>query len=187
MTDAGHGHVGDEFEANPRIRLVLSVVFLIIVVGGSIDVVLDKPTTLFDAHILVEVTLIAVSLGAVVYLARGWYGAQSFARELATTAEVRTAERDQWRDRARHLLDGLSGVMDGQFEEWELTPTERETALMLLQGHSHKRIASLSGRSERTVRQHAVAVYRKSGLAGRAELAGFFLGGLGVTPDTPEE
>ncbi len=30
-------------------------------------------------------------------------------------------------------------------------------------------------RSERTVRQHAIAVYSKSGLAGRAELAAFFL------------
>jgi len=34
---------------------------------------------------------------------------------------------------------------------------------------------SLSGRRERTVRQHAVAVYRKSGLSGRAELSAFFL------------
>jgi hypothetical protein len=30
-------------------------------------------------------------------------------------------------------------------------------------------------RSERTVRRHAVSVYRKSGLAGRAELLAFFL------------
>jgi hypothetical protein len=34
--------------------------------------------------------------------------------------------------------------------------------------------ARLTGRSERTVRQHAVSVYRKSGLGGRAELAAFF-------------
>jgi len=63
-----------------------------------------------------------------------------------------------------------------------LTPAERETALMLLKGFSLKRIAALSGRSERTVRQHAVAVYEKAGLAGRAELSGFFLGDL-LLPD----
>jgi hypothetical protein len=39
-------------------------------------------------------------------------------------------------------------------------------------------------RSERTVRQHAVAVYRKAGVAGRAELAAFFLSGL-PEADTP--
>jgi hypothetical protein len=42
-------------------------------------------------------------------------------------------------------------------------------------GYGHKEIAALQRKSERTVRQHAVAVYRKSGLSGRAELSAFFL------------
>lgn len=46
---------------------------------------------------------------------------------------------------------------------------------MLLKGYSHRQIADMSGKSERTVRQHAVSVYRKSGLSGRAELSAFFL------------
>jgi DNA-binding NarL/FixJ family response regulator len=52
---------------------------------------------------------------------------------------------------------------------------EREIALLLMKGYSHKAIARDRGRSERTVRQHAVAIYQKSGLGGRAELAAFFL------------
>jgi hypothetical protein len=47
---------------------------------------------------------------------------------------------------------------------------------------SHKEIAAHTARSERTVRQHAVALYRKAGLAGRAELAAFFLGDLRLPP-----
>jgi DNA-binding NarL/FixJ family response regulator len=50
--------------------------------------------------------------------------------------------------------------------------------MQLLQGRSHKEIAATSGRSERTVRQHAAAAYEKAGLGGRAELAAFFLEGL---------
>jgi len=46
---------------------------------------------------------------------------------------------------------------------------------MLLKGFSHKRIARTTQTSERTVRQHSVSIYKKSGLAGRAELSGFFL------------
>ena len=46
---------------------------------------------------------------------------------------------------------------------------------MLLKGLGHKQIAAATGRSERTVRQHAGVVYEKSGLGGRAELAAFFL------------
>ena len=47
--------------------------------------------------------------------------------------------------------------------------------MLLLKGLGHKEAASVLDRSERTVRQHAVSVYRKSGLSGRAELAAFFL------------
>ena len=53
---------------------------------------------------------------------------------------------------------------------------------MLLKGHGHKEIAALTGRSERTVRQHAGVVYEKAGLAGRAELAAFFLNDVVLPP-----
>jgi DNA-binding NarL/FixJ family response regulator len=66
---------------------------------------------------------------------------------------------------------------------WRLTSSEREVAVLLLKGHGHKQIAAATSRSERTVRQHSVAVYQKSGLQGRAELAAFFLEDL-VVPDS---
>ena len=44
-------------------------------------------------------------------------------------------------------------------------------------------IAALTGRSERTARQHAGVVYEKSGLGGRAELSAFFLQDL-MLPET---
>jgi DNA-binding CsgD family transcriptional regulator len=64
---------------------------------------------------------------------------------------------------------------DRQLRAWNLTPAERETALLLLKGLGLKEIAALQDKSERTVRQHAISVYRKSGLGGRAELSAFFL------------
>jgi DNA-binding NarL/FixJ family response regulator len=54
--------------------------------------------------------------------------------------------------------------------------------MMLLKGYGHKEIAALTQRSERTIRQHAGAVYEKAGLSGRAELAAFFLHDL-MLPD----
>jgi DNA-binding NarL/FixJ family response regulator len=69
-------------------------------------------------------------------------------------------------------------AIDDQLVKWQLTPTEREIAVLLLQGLGHKQIAGRTKRSERTVRQHAVTIYQKSGLQGRAELAAFFLEGL---------
>ena len=167
------GH--DEYGDATRIRLVLAGVFLIIVVGGVADLIMDQPTTVWSLHVLFEVLIVVVSLGAASYLAAGWYVADS--RRVASEEETGRlrAERERWENRAAELLEGLGAAISEQFQAWSLTPAESRVALMLLKGFSHKRIAKTTGTSERTVRQHSVAVYRKSGLAGRAELAGFFL------------
>jgi DNA-binding CsgD family transcriptional regulator len=113
-----------------------------------------------------------------VWLSRGWRRAAESAATLRHSLAERQSERDAWRARAHQALDGLGHAVGDQFVAWGLTPTEREVALLLLQGHGHKRIAASTGRSERTVRQHAVSIYRKAGLGGRAELAAFFLADL---------
>jgi DNA-binding CsgD family transcriptional regulator len=171
----------------PRIDLVLAAIFLLVVVGGTIDLVLDRPPTLFSLHVAFEVLMVLLSLGAATYLGRGWYVAQS---QLWATAEESARlrqEREEWEDRAAGLLSGLSSAISDQFDVWSLTPTEGRVALMLLKGLSHKRIARTSDTSERTVRQHSVSIYRKSGLSGRAELAGFFLENLFLPADRGTE
>jgi DNA-binding CsgD family transcriptional regulator len=173
----------DDYADGPRIQLVLAAVFLLVVAGGVADLILDRPTTLFSIHILFEVGLVLVSLSAATYLARGWYRAQVLLAESERESERRDRERVEWQTRAGAALEGLGAALAVQFEAWSLTAAERRTALMLLKGLSHKRIARITGTSERTVRQHAVAVYRKSGLAGRAELAGFFLEALALPED----
>ncbi|MGD8279351.1 MAG: helix-turn-helix domain-containing protein [Gemmatimonadota bacterium] len=172
---------------SPRIAPFLTVLFLAVVIGGSIDLLLDRPVTLWSAHVLFELALIALSLGAALWLARGWRRSEAAVDRLTGLVREKQAESDAWQRSAEQALDGLSRAIDAQCALWGLTPTERETALLLLKGHSHKRIARLTDRSERTVRQHAVAVYRKSGLSGRAELAAFFLEGLRVTPSPPTD
>lgn len=180
MTEEDNGPDYETLSDSPRVQMVLVAIFLVIVAGGIVDLILDKPDTLLSGHVLFEAGMVLVSLGAASYLARGWFRAQRTAQQLEATVGLREAERDAWRDRAGRTLAGLSEAIDGQFSDWHLTPAERQTALMLLKGHSHKRIGKETDRSERTVRQHSVAVYRKSGLAGRAELAGFFLGDLSL-------
>jgi DNA-binding NarL/FixJ family response regulator len=165
-------------EEGARLQIFLAITFLVILTVSVIDLILDRPSTIFSVHILLELLLVVVSLGATAYLGVGWFRSQRLARSVREEAERRARERDEWKERAAQTLEGLGRDIDRQFEAWGLTGAERETALKLLQGLSHKRIARQTDRSEKTVRQHAVAVYRKAGLAGRAELAGFFLGDL---------
>jgi DNA-binding CsgD family transcriptional regulator len=155
-------------------------------VAGAVDLALDQPTTLWSFHVLFEVGMLVLSLGAVAFLWIGWQDAGRTLEQTRTALAARGAERDGWRARAEKLLSGLGQEIDRQFRDWGLTPVERETALLLLKGYGHKEIAALQKKSDRTVRQHSVAVYRKSGLSGRAQLSAFFLEDL-LLPDLGAE
>jgi DNA-binding CsgD family transcriptional regulator len=107
-------------------------------------------------------------------------------RELAAArAEVTrwTEDARRWNREAGPVLQGLGEAIDRQFQRWGLTEAESEVALLQLKGLRHKEIAELRQTSERTVRQQALAVYRKSGLSGRSDLAAFFLEDL-LLPQT---
>lgn len=69
----------------------------------------------------------------------------------------------------------LSDAIDAQFADWQLSPSEREVGRLLLKGLSIKEIASLRETHEKTVRQHASAIYRKAELPGRHAFAAWFL------------
>lgn len=97
------------------------------------------------------------------------------AGELAANLAVSRAEAERWRTEARDLIEGLGAAIDRQLDRWGLSPAEREVALLLLKGLSHREVAEVRGVSETTVRQQARALYKKAGLTGRADLAAFFL------------
>ena len=148
----------------------------------AFDVVDDLEEGADLAHVAFEVAgLVIAAVGAV---ALWWQLQQAKRHNRALRVDLSAARRDA--DRLRGDLDhyraesqaharGLGEAIDRQFERWELSPAEREVALLLLKGLSHKEAAEVRATSERTVRQQALAVYRKAGLAGRAELAAFFL------------
>ncbi len=175
-----------------HMRGVLLVVLGLVVVGGITDLVLDRPASLLSAHVLVELGLVALSFGTAVVLWRGWrkagreLGEARFELDSARRSLAeRQAERDAWKEQADAALAGFGEEIGRQFGAWGLTPAESEVALGLLKGLGHKEIAARSGRSERTVRQHAVSVYHKAGIGGRAELAAFFLGELRIPGTDP--
>jgi len=65
-------------------------------------------------------------------------------------------------------------VMQKQFNDWKLTTSEQEIVVLLLKGLSFREVAQLRNTTEKTVRQQASHVYRKSGVSGRHELAAWF-------------
>jgi DNA-binding NarL/FixJ family response regulator len=168
----------DEPDAAPRQTALEIAVFVAIAALLMADVVADSLKT-SKLHLGVEIAATAVSLFAA---ARLWLRFAAARRaSVRRMAELRghlnaaREEAERWRGEAHEALAGLGAAIERQCDRWGLTEAERAVAVLLLKGLSMKEIAEVRGTAERTARQQALAVYRKAGLAGRAELSAFFL------------
>lgn len=86
--------------------------------------------------------------------------------------------RESWQQFHQKNLTHAQAIRDSidqQFVDWHLSQGEKDVALLLIKGFAMKEIANLRQTHEKTVRQQASSIYRKSGLSGRQELSAFFL------------
>lgn len=162
-------------------RPVSAVMVLLLVIAGLIawDLALDYGEGADWRHVLIELAVLVAAAAGVVLL---W-------GRLARTRSDLAAARHQaetWRRQNRELVRGLGIAIGNQFADWGLTRAESEVGLLLLKGLSHKEIAAVRDTSERTIREQARAVYRKSGLSGRSALSAFFLEDLLVPAEDRE-
>lgn len=177
-------------ESQSSLRLERRLAMVLFVGLGALtmfDIVEDTihGATLF--HTLTEAVVVLFCAIGALYLWRqllgGWRAKESKLREALSSAR---SDADQWRKEAAALSQGVRAAIDRQLEVWGLTTAERDVALLLMKGLSLKEIAVLRSTSERTVRQHAASIYRKSNLEGRAQLAAFFLDDiLAESPASP--
>jgi DNA-binding CsgD family transcriptional regulator len=176
----GAGH--SDLTSEGRLLIGVLVAFVAVALLAGMDVALDLHEGTTFAHVLTEGAVFLVGLIGTVSMARrlrsavrGERAAREEALALAKQLEATRAEAARWRGEARDLLLSLGAALDRQFERWALSPAEKEVALLLLKGLSHKELAEVRSITEATARQQARAVYRKAGLSGRSELAAFFL------------
>jgi DNA-binding CsgD family transcriptional regulator len=182
----------------------LAGVFALVALLAGADLAYDLRTGNSLFHIVIESALVvAVSLGGFVPMVLRFRSIVRHTQALTVRAEgleqragdlekragrlkqqtedleqrlaASRSEADVWRREAGDLIAGLSAAIDRQLDQWALSPAEKEVALLLLKGLSHKELAEVRGVSEATVRQQARALYRKAGLNGRHDLAAFFL------------
>lgn len=166
MTD-----VADDI-ARPRL---LALLFLTIGALMLADMADDLRARIDRWHLLLEGGVVVLSAAGIGALARDAARARREARRLGRDLGLAQADAARWRDEAREALRGFGAAIGRQLERWDLTGAERDIALQLVRGRSHKEIAAARATTERTVRQQALTVYRKAGVHTRAELAAFFL------------
>jgi len=158
------------------------VAFFAVAVLAALDLAADFRDGATLRHVSSEGGMFLVGLFGAIFMAgrlmrviRSARAAQAEAVAIGEQLKVTQEEAARWRAEARDLLTGLSAALDRQFERWALSPAEREVALLLLKGLSHKEVAEVRSITEATARQQARAVYKKAGLSGRNDLAAFFL------------
>ena len=84
---------------------------------------------------------------------------------------LRLLQRQAHLQRAASLAArAMSDIIDALFDEWRLTPSERDVANFLVKGLSISDIAAARGSAEGTVKSQLNAIYRKSGSQNRGEL-----------------
>lgn len=160
---------------NYRERWVITSILLLTGILVGLDLVTDAQEGVPGWHLTVEGIVVLAALFGVVVMLRGAFALKrSLAAEVLKSTSLK-AEAEEWRKKARIHIEGLSQEIDRQLAAWKLSGAEKEIVFLLLKGMSLKEIALIRSTSEKTARAQATVIYEKSGLAGRSELAAFFL------------
>lgn len=151
------------------------------------DMAADVLHGMSPGHLALEFVALLLCLAGAVATGIQLRRAQVRARDLRLHLEGARADLDRARQEAEALRAGLGHALEEQFERWGLTSAQREVALLVLKGLSYKEVAELRATAEHTVRNQALAIFRKAGLAGRAEMAAFFIEDLLVPRDAARQ
>ena len=84
-------------------------------------------------------------------------------------------ERNLAEERLRRASGAFMTLLAERFDEWALTPAEKDVALFAIKGMSTSEIAGLRNTSEGTVKAQTNAIYRKAGVSGRSQLLSLFI------------
>ncbi|AHZ85748.1 LuxR C-terminal-related transcriptional regulator [Bdellovibrio bacteriovorus] len=170
---------------NQKERAVLIAVLATVTLMVAVDLATDSQEGVALWHVLIEGGAGLAALFGIFFLMKDSFNLQhKLSDSLNENARLKS-EAQEWKQEARKYIEGLSHSIDLQLSKWSLSLAEKEVALLLLKGLSLKEIAEVRGTSEKTARAQSIAIYSKSGLAGRSELAAFFLEDL-LQPQTAE-
>ncbi len=160
-----------------------TVIALVIAVSIGADLMSDISEGRSGPHMIGMVLGTGLSLVSLVVMWRLMHAYGARAQSLKVMLDSTRTDLVTSRAKTSDILQGLGVLLDRQFAEWSLSPAECEIALLLLKGLSFKVIAEARNTSERTVRQQSLAIYRKAGVTGRAELSAFFFEDMLLTRD----
>ncbi len=152
------------------------IILLIIIISLNIyefyEDLRDYEHTLF--HLSLELGVILISISGIIFLLLEVWQRQRQIEQLRQQLTTTRVHLDEVHEKVKQASRQYAKVIQEQFMQWDLTGSEKEVAMLLLKGLSFEEIALLRATKEKTVRQQASSIYRKSGLNGRYALAAWF-------------
>lgn len=170
---------------NQKERYFVSLVLFLVAALAGTDLFIDSREGVVFWHILIEGAVGIFALIGMGVLLKGALSLQKKIESERNAFSEYKKEAEVWRAESQKYVEGLSLAIDQQLTRWKLTNAEREVAFLLLKGLGLKEIATIRNTTEKTARIQSLAVYSKSGLAGRSELAAFFLEDLLPPMESP--
>lgn len=153
-------------------NIILLLFFLVFFVTDIVTNIQDGIPT---GHIWHEVILCLMAAGALITQIIVITGKNKHINLISSELLKVHDSYKTWKAKSHDQARVMRNMIDQQFIEWQLSQSERDVALLLIKGFSMKEIAEFRSTHEKTVRQQATNVYKKSGLSGRQELSAFFL------------
>jgi DNA-binding CsgD family transcriptional regulator len=154
---------------------VLILIFFTLVIASGIDLFSDFSVNLDFTHVIKEAVILVISLLAVAWLL---FDMRQQAIEIRTLRKELSIIKTPAQVPKKEVLEAkktLSHVISVQFDDWNLSNSEKEVGWLLLKGLSLKEIAMLRNTLEKTVRQQASAIYKKAGINGRHAFSAWFI------------
>ncbi|MHC9509821.1 helix-turn-helix transcriptional regulator [Kangiella sp. M94] len=151
------------------------IAFLTIIIAFDIsDLYTDITLKAKVDHLYVEAFMILVTALVIIYLimqvVRQRTAVAGLETELRESKQLLQEQKSQMQEARKEY----SEVIRKQFDEWNLTGSEIDTAYLLLKGLSFNEIAEVRGIKEKSVRQQASQIYQKANLPGRHAFAAWF-------------
>ncbi len=154
---------------------IIAAVLLVVMIFKLVDVIVDISLGVPDWHIISESFIVIISGIGAVFLIRDIKTRTSDISRLTaalTLSDDKLKNLSEEMKKARRIY---SEVIHSQFEQWTLTKSEQEIAMLLLKGLSFKEISDVRTTKEKTTRQQASIIYSKANVEGRHEFAAWFL------------
>ncbi len=151
------------------IILILFAAFFVV------DISLDLRDGVALSHVWHEVILFFLAIGAITWQVRVIFKNNVHISRLNSELLATKKSYQEWKEKTHTSAKEIRQLIDSEFTLWQLSLSEKDVALLLIKGLSMKEIATIRDTQEKTVRQQATTVYKKSGLSGRQELAAYFL------------